>query len=250
MDTDYGDLVMIRTASVALATGLFLTSAALGQQGGPDTVTIDFKGGTVEQYVDLLDREFDGGANIVIETAARDVIIAGVKLTITNPQNAAAAVEFLEINGSKVHLYTRGGPEFRVIGVEKAQPADEEFRETHVWSFSAFLEGGIEANDALSAIENALDLTGGRADVRYHEDTQLLMVNGTNAQLEAVDQVISRLNGVTNWRENRSRGRAETEVNKKAQDQIRELTMQRDDLMQRIAQLELHLIQLEGQINK
>lgn len=243
------------TIGLALSVAALTMTPAWGQEAGHESnipIRIDFAGGTVGQYVELVQREFGGRANVVVEPDAKVVAIGPVVLTTFDPSDAASVVEHLEVDDEDQKLFVRKGPTYLVIGVQERAP-DEPDRETHVWSLAPIVEGDTSLDDTISAIRFALEMTarsdlgGDRQLARVHEDTQLLMVHGSRAELEAVDQVISNLLSVSQWRESRAREKEESDALKQARAMIRDLEEEVRSLRAHTQQLELQMMHLQNE---
>jgi hypothetical protein len=75
-------------------------------------------------------------------------------------------------------------------------PATPTPRVVHFFNLSPYLESGFRVEDSTTAVETAWQLLGTDdvlADLRYHEDTKLLITAGTQEQREIVEQVLSEL---------------------------------------------------------
>ena len=68
-------------------------------------------------------------------------------------------------------------------------------RATKVWTVSSLLGGDLTSRKLLSAVETALEVVGSepKPDVRFHEDTGLLIARGNEPQIVAIADVIEQL---------------------------------------------------------
>ena len=65
--------------------------------------------------------------------------------------------------------------------------------ETHVWSLLNLTTTGVAATDALSAIEAALSLIPLETKINFHEQTNLLIVRGTDEALSLTQSTLEAL---------------------------------------------------------
>ena len=66
----------------------------------------------------------------------------------------------------------------------------------HVWTLADLLDNDIPSAAVLSAVETAIDVVASttKPDVRFHEDTALLIASGDHDQLQAIEHVLDSLN--------------------------------------------------------
>ena len=185
---------------VPLGIGLSPVSAVAQQQGQQqytERIDISFGGGSVESYVDELQNGFDA-LNVVMQPIARDVHLGAVKLKSASARDAVGAIEYMVDDPRVTKLVIRpygdqdDGFAYAVLAAQspKQRPWKPEVR---IWALGPILGNTMQADDALSAVEAALDIQGTDATVKFHADTQLLMVFGSPPQLDAVNQVVMRL---------------------------------------------------------
>lgn len=191
--------------------------------------SIRFPGGTVAEYVAAVARGFPGG-NIAVAPGVETVRVAPVELTKVNINEAVFALPTLCESPVSVDWF---GNTAMVDGVAaKKRQADTRSLVLKVWSMAELLSR-IKSEDALSAIQVALDMAGPGAEVKFHADTTLLIVRGSAEQIDAVQQTISRLESTA---ELVSKRRATPGGD--TGEAIRKLTSDRDRLAARVAELE------------
>lgn len=186
--------------------------AAPAERARPSLPVIDlsFPGGTVTDYVAAL-RKATPDANVVIAPGAGEATVPAVTLRhVTVPAaldvlrgrvrtGAGVAVE-IEI----VHVpsYSTDERPTYAVRAHEAGGAAGPRASTHVWTVSALLGADLTSRTLLSAIETALDVVGGsKPDVRFHEDTGLLIARGNEEQIDVITSVIDELQGARRERE-------------------------------------------------
>lgn len=172
------------------------TPTAQGQAASAvePTASLDFKGGTLGDYLAAVDRAF-GGSNAAVQPGLESVPVGPVKLVDVRRKEAVRSLEVLAKMppGSSVAVASMGDAEvFRVFTDRRPEPPAPERRVT-VWTLAPVLDDKTSAEQVLSAVETALALVPGPADVRYHKDTRLLIVSGTDEHARAIQQVIGSL---------------------------------------------------------
>jgi hypothetical protein len=206
-----------RAACVLAALIMFAAGGAGDDQQKQQSlpvIDLSFAGGTVIDYVAAL-RKATGDANVVVDPEAAEVVMPPVTLRhVTVP----AALEVLKgrtvVNGELfVQLDVAHVPSFspeerptyqvqaRVGG--RNRPAAPS-RATKVWTVSSLLGGDLTSRKLLSAVETALEVVGSepKPDVRFHEDTGLVIARGNESQIDAIAAVIDQLNNARNQRQN------------------------------------------------
>ena len=83
-------------------------------------------------------------------------------------------------------------PTYQVVAYVRGQTASTN---AGVWTLAGVLESGVGSEAVLSAIQLALEVLGSAtpADVRFHEETALLIARGDADQLETIHMVLDRL---------------------------------------------------------
>jgi hypothetical protein len=212
---------MLISAGVVLAMSLLAAAdRSAGQSStGAQLISLDFPGGTAVAYVNAV-RKAAGDINVVVAPEAAEITMPAVNI---KQVSVGAALDLL--NG---RVYERLGRHVK-LGVVHMPAYEEAERKTYqiaaevmgrstvkaasVWTVAALLDNDIPGPAILSAVETALDVVGSDSppDVRFHEDTALLIASGDNDQLKAIDQVLDRL---------------EEGVNRKHDEQMRQVEMQ------------------------
>jgi hypothetical protein len=197
----------------------------LSPDEGP-IVTVDFPGGSVSDYVTAL-RKAAGtqSANIVLSARAASVDLPPLSLRSVTLITALNAIRFVApappgttwtVQGIGHGVQNDGelanAPAF-VVSVDAANmspfpggvmpptnPGPD--RTLHVFSMrdlTAVPGAAIAPRTVLTAIDAALQMEDDRgvehANIQFHEDSGLLLVRGTKAQIQAVQDVVNELAG-------------------------------------------------------
>ena len=196
---------LTRTTRAVAGALLCISLLTAGAAGSPpaDAILIDleYPGGPATDYIKALLRSA-GEINIVVPAEASEVLMPPVSLKRVT---AAAALDLLDGRSTK-----RPGREVR-LSVSELPLYDTEERRTYkieaevwgnpasahasVWTIAGLLDNEVSSKAVLSAVEITLEIVGSTTpmDVRFHEDTGLLIASGDGAQLEAIEQVLDRL---------------------------------------------------------
>jgi|GEM_PF-3319104 len=224
----------MRTLAIAL-TLLLLAPLAPAQENAPDPRPIviehlDFKGGTLAQYVDTLRAMSDPmPVNILLRNEARLITVPALYLRNVSLETAlqaavpdelprstrpdGAIVDWL-VDLDRISDTSGTGTPVYVIDAESepvsAQDGDEnEDRRFEVFGLGRVIGDG-DADGVLEIIDAAMSLDDAQpADLRFHKDSGLLIVRGTHEQLVLVAQVIGRLESDRARASNEDRDRAE-----------------------------------------
>jgi hypothetical protein len=206
------------------------------EQAALPVIDLSFPGGTVLDYVAAL-RKANPEANIVVDPEAAQIAMPPVTLRRVTVPAALAVLQRRSVNDGRtvIELSLEEVPSFspeerptyqvqaRTSGAGRAPPP---IRSTKVWTVSRLLGGDITSRKLLSAVETALEVVGSepKPDVRFHEDTGLVIARGSAEQIEAIADVIDQLS-----RSLKARQEAEAQ-----------------DCAKKIAVLEQEIIELRG----
>lgn len=254
----------------------------------PPVVTIDFKGGTVAEYVAALRKAAgEEPVNVVLSKEAADVALTGISLRMVSLDNAVQAIEpaagsidgAFSIRRIKPLVATNSGASavyavdyqkrFRPIQPGTDRPVGDP--EIQVFSLKPLIEPSPEdgparvtenAETVLTAIQTALDLETSpnvpRADVKYHRESGLLIVRAIGGQLRAVDACLERMRDDVNRRRASIRVSPEDLIERKANIARAEFGVQQSKIQVDIAAKILNQLQAmrdagnvgEGEITK
>lgn len=201
-------------------------------------VSLSFPGGTIAEYANAL-TEAAPGANILLASEETGQIpLPPIELQDVGLDTAIEAVAgerwLDQHNRVKVHVQTfygtgSGTPVFRIEG---AGAGRRPWTEVCVWSLSGLLDDQTAPEDVLTAVETAVDLAGKSrpaAVVKYHAATSLILAQGSEDQLMAIERVVDALRQGHEQRLEASREASNAEANDLRQ-HVRELEMALQEL--------------------
>ncbi len=214
----------------ALALLGAVPSSSLAQTDSAQTqpsvgVNVDFPGGTMEAYVEALRASSASPINVIFRNEAASLPVPKVKLRnvsvgtaleVAVPQRGAwvemnddgsmteyvRGIDMIDAHSPTVPEGYRPEPAFvinasqrvrdrgGIHGARGAKPTRIE-----IFSLGGAAEGPAQTRDLLHAVDLALDLDQSpqKAEIKLHEDTMLLIARGTDAQIDAVNDVILRM---------------------------------------------------------
>jgi hypothetical protein len=189
---------------------------------GP-VLTIDFPGGTVGQYIEALRHASSQPVNIVVPPRASKANMAPVSLKTVSLIDALGAVlavadipadedwgvrPLWQISSMGVSPATAGGdsvPGFAILVQTRSRsvitPAGPQFMgaphnpRTTVYSIRALLDSGMKPEAVITAIGAVLsmDKQAEAPEIKFHEESGLLILRATPEQTDSAEQVIARL---------------------------------------------------------
>ncbi|HVZ93525.1 MAG TPA: hypothetical protein VG797_03345 [Phycisphaerales bacterium] len=166
-------------------------------------VTLDFPGGTVEQYIEAV--QSSAGVRCVVSFLAKPGIpFPKVSLKGARVASAIGVLNSYEGDtaGGATHYKhaVRQEDDLLVVRQEiaergKTDPFDPRGQQSRVFAIKSLIDGGLKTEDVLSAVEAALKMSGSETTMNYHRETALLMARGGIEQMATIDQVLDRLEG-------------------------------------------------------
>lgn len=218
------------TRSAALAL-MMTASACLAQTDSPpsvlkakpeprradaaplSTVTINFQGGTIKDYLDALRKVSDPPANVVASESVMDVHIGEISFRNVDTQTAVMALRW--VTEPSVIMVEKVGPEAYAVFSAHTPFAHAAETTTEVMSIRDLIEplpGELPGEKqtstpdiVLTAIRTALTtIEGNAADIKFHPDSGLVIVHGSQEQIVTAKNVVDRMTGDVARR--RSRG--------------------------------------------
>ena len=231
---------------------------------GP-VVDLKFPGGTVGQYLDAV-RSVASEANVVVITPeVLEITLPSVQL-----KSVGLGEAVLLMKGDyepKEHMHVRidvdqigawgetRKPVFKVSGqvVRKGRTGTE----THVWTVADLLAQGAAPEAVLTAVETALALYAEDhepAQVRFHDETGLLIARGDPWQVEVIDDVVD---GIREGRQRqheldmqKRRSEADTEGQRRVEElekQLHARALETERLVMRLQAAEEERVRLQGE---
>lgn len=196
-------IAAIVTCTAAVATmSAAQKEPAAPTQGQIELINLDFKGGSVTDYIESL-RRASSQANIVMLNDLGSIPMPAVKLTSVDVPSALQMLEWMPRRQEHaevkviVRKATHGGeavPVYTVMAdIEPLQRPPSS--RTVVFAISDLLKEDLKVTDVLTAVETALGMLKDQpqAQVRFHERTGLLIAHGRSEQLDSMHQVITQL---------------------------------------------------------
>jgi len=176
----------------------------------PDTsVSVEFKGGTVLQYIEAL-KKSGKAVNVVPSERAGKQQLSSISLSQVPVGVAVYAIQAAASSAGgawRIDQIIPPGP--RILGTTEAYAVDffalgKRGEEVGVESYSLQKilrpdgkAGGVDAKVILTAIETGLKLQNEGMeqppDLQFHADSGLLFIRGTSAEVRLVGSVVSRM---------------------------------------------------------
>ncbi len=176
-------------------------------QGGPDDdapklISVKFRGGSAAEFIAAI-RRVANELNVVVAPEASEITIPAMTLSGVTPPAALNLVDgtthqsrggrSVKLTVKHMQVYSpHERPTYQVVAHVRGPTASTN---AGVWTLAVVLESGVGSEAVLSAIQLALEVLGSStpADVRFHEETALLIARGDADQLESIDEVLDRL---------------------------------------------------------
>jgi len=184
-------------------------------------ITVQFPGGTVTQYVRVL-QSVVPGANIVVSRRASEVTLAGIELRDVGLETAVWAIRSAGPEAGSWDIDTlpsmrRGTVAFGVDVRERPEMLERRsgsIDRLEVFSLAPVADvqgkssfpGALGAEVVLGAVKQAVEIAAERApgqagaELKYHKESGLLIVRGGPEALDAVRQVLGKLERDTELR--------------------------------------------------
>lgn len=210
-----------KTLAAVLLTAVMAPSMLAQEPPAPTpaetpVISIDFPGGSLRELIDAM-RRIDPRLNITASSLAQEVKLPEMSIkgaTVINVLTAAAAIAPEAYAVACRDSGGAGAPVYMVLVQERSQGRGvtsmrgagpgEPPRGVQVFSLRSLIEPqpgdakdkpiALPVETVLSAVESGVQMSGGdAADLKYHRDSRLLLVNGTPAQTGVVSQVLQNL---------------------------------------------------------
>ncbi len=228
-------LAPLALAALMLASAPSLAQPDPGRRGnqvvqseGGSTVSIQFPGGSMTQFVAALQSGVRGPLNIVLRDKAGELSVppmdlkmvsvhTALSLAIPTPRNEerdnsdGTRTQFtraLQQIGGNDHasapVYIIEAKEFTYDPKPLGGASRNAAPRIEVYSLEKAVETDADVQKLLAAIDTALALGEGdrAAEVKYHPDTSLVIVRGTPDQVHTIERVIDRYRDTSATREN------------------------------------------------
>lgn len=197
---------LTRTLLLAL-TAVTAAPAAIAQQ---DDETLRFPGGTLAEFAAALRQNaaaHGDAVNVVLPDTAKSVQLPAIELTHASVGDALRAVATILAPVVRLDIEEQHSrPDRLPVCAVRVLPLDGKKapsppRIVRVVSLASVIPNdalpdlhAVPAETVLTAIETALTIQGEtEAEIRFHEDSKLLFVQGTVDQVTMVEQVVGQL---------------------------------------------------------
>jgi hypothetical protein len=216
---------------------------AMGQNAEPAAATqrdtaatlfsVDFPGGTVGELADAI-RDANENATIVVSEDAASWSVPALQLRRIDLFSAARLIEQvasspLPTPDSRLSVAASRIPGTNDVAISlsvgRAVSLEERKIGTRTWSVREHLNGGLPADDLLSAVQAMVETEPGDSTIRFHEPTALLIIRGSEAQLTLVSDGLEQLRAEVRQDQNRA-----------------------DTVLDDIAQIEDRLVEARGEL--
>jgi len=191
----------------------------------PALVSLDFKGGSLAQLIDAMRKSSSGAINVVMPAdlatlqvdsvqlkdvsvlaALRAVLAGNMSMPAESPdgQTYVIAIDSIDPDtaaGSPV-VYVSKRWVGQMMGSQAGRSSQQQSPQrqgVEVYSIQSLIRGGdaAAAKTVLTAIETALSLSQEQStpppEVKFHQDSGLILVRGTGSQVGLVGQVVQRM---------------------------------------------------------
>jgi len=173
----------------------------------PKPINLDFRGGTATEYINAL-RKATTDVNIVVMSDLSSIQVPPVTLKNVNPASAIDILRSIPQDqpGRHVEINFKEDrpkspeqlPVFTVSAniIANSVQGRRIGEQTTVASISDLLEGKLKAADLLTAVQTALEMLKNEAQpaqIRFHEETGLLIARGSDEQIAAITMVLRQI---------------------------------------------------------
>ncbi|HEX2836676.1 MAG TPA: hypothetical protein VHN77_00965 [Phycisphaerales bacterium] len=216
----------LRPAALVISTFLLAAGAAQAQQGGvpgggrqyPYTTTpapeepviadVDFRGGTIRQYIEYLRSVAPNNAvNVVTEDEVGQATVPAIRLKGVTVGQAVDVLETISGDGREIETRTAltTGSTAMVYSLRYSrvhQPPPQSpisvFQVNDIIDNQNGAPGGMPVNTLLTALEQAMVMVGGEPpEVKFHPDSGLLLMKGGRQQMETASELLVNLRDTT-----------------------------------------------------
>jgi hypothetical protein len=205
----------------------------------PPTFSIDFPGGTVADFLAAI-RKAHPGANIVTSGGLDSISIPPVTLTGVSLEGVLRSLALVAQNShgdsANLDVYFVDGVASVSLPAASLTIFEPEEPSTLVWNSRTLTSSGsVTVSDITGAIDTALSVfTDPKPEVRIHEQTGILVVRGTEDQLNTVREVIDQLGEMPDAAKQANAAiRHEQEIVDKMRQQVRAVELQITNLENR-----------------
>ncbi len=204
------NFILVGLAVVLTLLGLHVPgSTALAQDAEqpkyqqPPLIDVSFEGGTVQQYINAI-RKQGTNVNVILDVEDLNLPMPAVELRSVELESAIFVLRkrqvvadgiLAELDVNMIRHSPRDNPTF-VISAETRSVDRSGPNRSAVLSVKDVINAGLTPSDILTAVETALELFGddrARAEMRFHEETGLLIARGSSEQMATIHEVMDQL---------------------------------------------------------
>jgi len=185
--------------------------AVVGQQGGQEdpaepageqwlrVFDLDFEGGTAAEFIEAV-RQARGGANFLLSPGLEKVEVPPVKLVDVTLETVMELFEefdddrprdALRLAANRIGEGGAGEPVYEVRAFR--WPTSSPSMKSAVRSVNELIDSKWSTDDVLAALQTAMAVEPGDAEIKFHEATGLVILRGSKAQLEIADEALAEL---------------------------------------------------------
>lgn len=243
------NLVVVLVA-LALTFSGAATLQAQDEVNNSQLISVDFKGGTIAEYIDALEKAA-GSVNVLIAPEAADISMPAVKLTKVT---VAAAIDLVDgyrkeketgriirLVVDHIQKYEAGEqPTFKIITQLQRNSGLKEETHSKVWSIAYLIKDDVfDSEVILDAVETSIDITKStvQVEIRFHEATGLLIASGSHKQLNAIQELLGELGQSSQMKSFKEDKKLKRELSSVTQ-QLHRMLTEAPKIKQKLAQLE------------
>ncbi|MFG0274779.1 MAG: TolC family protein [Phycisphaerales bacterium] len=183
--------------------------AAPERQVAATLFSLDFGGGSLGQLVSAI-RSASTTATVVVSADAEAFRVPPLTLRQVDLKSVGWLVERVasaptnEARALSVSAIPISGTEESALSFSLVDRRGSNVPQTRTWSVREHLNGGLPADDLLSAVQAMVETEPGDSTLRFHEPTALLIIRGSEAQLDLVTDGLDQLRAEVRQDQNRT----------------------------------------------
>jgi hypothetical protein len=226
--------------------------ASAGHEDDPVYISMQFAGGTLAEFVDVIQSLPKCNVNIVLGTEAGMVHIPGMKMNYVAPLTAIqAAVAVSEGPAGRqlaLEVLGAGGEKGTTVAISQRSregPADVT-QNLMVFSIKDIIDAkGVDAAESLfSAVKLGLSMIENEpgaaaapaADIKLHKESSLMLIRGTPRQLQTISQILDPIRSdCARLRERKERTEAAAALLKQAEERYKDAQARAEELSRMMA---------------
>jgi hypothetical protein len=198
---------MFPKAWIIVFLSIAVTCPLLAQEGPPpqepktspltQKIDVDFPGGTINEFLKTIKVANDIIPNVIVSKEAGQVVLPAIRLSSVTVSDAMNGLKLMrEIDQNEIRVSE--GP--NVITIHAYPSGRPHSVSTQVFTVESLLSNASDGanytiDDIVTAITTAWKMNPEErsAEIKYHNETKLLLVVGSKNQLDTVQDVLRRL---------------------------------------------------------